>query len=201
MSTLTKKRMPPNRERIIDEALQLAQETGWSKVTVRAIAERLKYAPPVLYQHFENKDHLTMALLEKGFSELYAMLDAAEQSSENASEKLLAIGLGRFAFAHEKRALHSLMYSTNSPHWFKLKVADGMCQTRETIIKLLSEITGDSERSKELFTNFIAIVKGYTFFATELPTESACQRFFPNTEPKEALKRALNLFLQSIEAK
>jgi len=184
---------------IIDEALQLAQESGWSKVTVRAIAERLNYAPPVLYQHFENKDHLTITLLERGFNELHAMLDVAEKSSENPSQKLLALGLARFQFAHESRALHSLMYSTDSPHWFKSKVALGMCQTRESIIANLMAITGDRQKSQELFTHFVALIKGYTFFATELPAETACERFFYHTDPKIALERALTLFLQSIE--
>ncbi|MEM9052952.1 MAG: helix-turn-helix domain-containing protein, partial [Bacteroidota bacterium] len=66
MKNLITKRESATREGIIAEALSLASEEGWKKVTVRAIASRLGYQPPVLYQFFKNKDDLIRSILLEG---------------------------------------------------------------------------------------------------------------------------------------
>lgn len=187
------------REGIISEALNLAKEEGWKKVTVRAIAARLDYKPPVLYQFFDNKDHLIQTILENGFETLSTSLLEARMSQDNPEEKLLAMAKARFRFATEHAALHSLMFTTDNPAWFRKTVFSGMCQTREIVTSLIQEISGRADQCLDLVTNFISLIKGYTFFATELPADLAKSQFFGLKTPEEALAEAMTRFINSIQ--
>lgn len=105
----------------------------------------------------------------------------------------------RFRFAIEHAALHSLMFKTDSPNWFRETVFSGMCQTREIVTSLIQEISGREDECLDLITNFISLIKGYTFFATELPTELCKSHFFGTKSPEEALAEAMTRFINSIQ--
>lgn len=198
MKTLITKRESATREGIIAEALALAAEEGWKKVTVRAIASRLGYQPPVLYQFFKNKDDLIRSILLEGFEKLTETMTSAKESAGDAEQKLLEMTRARFRFAVDHAALHSLMFTTNNPTWFKETVFSGMCQNRENVASIIREISGRSDDCLDLVTNFISIIKGYTFFATELPPHLSATQFFGDQEPEEALAEAMKKFIKSI---
>jgi len=201
LNLITTKRPSPSREKIIAEAVSLAAAEGWKKVTVRAIASRLNYKPPVLYQFFDNKDHLIRTILESGFQTLKDLMEEAENRSDDPEEKLVNIALARFRFAKDHAALHSLMFTTDSPKWFRETVLTGMCQTRDIVSNLLKEISGRTDDCLDLITNFISIIKGYSFFATELPSEHSQKQFFGEKNPEEELRKAMIRFLKSIRSK
>jgi AcrR family transcriptional regulator len=52
----------PTRERILDIALQLFNEQGYDKTSLREIAERLGYTKAALYYHFERKEDILLEL-------------------------------------------------------------------------------------------------------------------------------------------
>lgn len=199
MKTTSTHRESATRESIISEAIDLAKEEGWKKVTVRAIAARLGYQPPLLYQFFDNKDHLIQTILENGFEKLVASLVEARTSQDDPEAKLLAIAKARFRFATEHAALHSLMFKTDTPTWFRETVFSGMCQTREVVTSLIQEISGREDECLDLVTNFISLIKGYTFFATELPPDLCRSHFFGIKKPEEALAEAMTRFINSIQ--
>ena len=198
MKTTTTHRESATRESILAEAIALAKEEGWKKVTVRAITDRLDYKPPVLYQFFDNKDHLIQTILESGFEVLSTSMKEARMSAEEPEEQLLAMAQARFRFATEHAALHSLMFTTDNPAWFKKTVFSGMCQNRDIVKTLLQDISGRNDDCLDLITNFISLIKGYTFFATELPVELAKSHFFGSQCPEVALAGAMTRFIKSI---
>lgn len=52
------------RQNIIQAAHELIQENGFNRLSLRAIAKRVQYAPASLYEYFENKDAIIDALCE-----------------------------------------------------------------------------------------------------------------------------------------
>lgn len=58
------------REKILIAARDLIRESGYQKLTIRAIADRIEYSPMVLYSHFPDKDAILTELAEDGFAEL-----------------------------------------------------------------------------------------------------------------------------------
>ena len=50
------------RERILDAALEVFATEGVEGVTMRALADAIKYTPPVIYAHFRDKDAIIQEL-------------------------------------------------------------------------------------------------------------------------------------------
>jgi len=70
------------KEKIIEESLQLLNESGLEGVTLRKLAKRLGVQAPALYWHFKNKEalvnELAEAILRNEFSE-FEQSDASEE--------------------------------------------------------------------------------------------------------------------------
>ncbi len=55
---------------ILDAARRIGLRDGWEAVTIRALAQELRYTPPVLYQHFRDKADILTQLAAEGLAEL-----------------------------------------------------------------------------------------------------------------------------------
>jgi len=188
-----------SQERIISEAIDLAKEDGWNKVTVRAIAGRLKYQPPVLYQFFKNKEELLQMIAARGFDLLTANMRDAADAEDLPEDKLLAFAMARFRFSVEEQCLQNLMFSTAHPCWHKEMIFSSMARTRNLVEGLIKNITKRQDDCSDLITNFIALTKGYTFFATELPAALSQDFFFGNSTAEDAFLSAMKHFINSIK--
>ena len=171
---------------------------GFRKTSMDDIARAAGMSRPALYQFFKNKDDLIRSILLEGFEKLSETMTSAKESAGDAEQKLLEMTRARFRFAVDHAALHSLMFTTNNPTWFKETVFSGMCQNRENVASIIREISGRTDECLDLVTNFISIIKGYTFFATELPPHLSASQFFGDQEPEEALAEAMKKFIKSI---
>ncbi|SFP03734.1 TetR/AcrR family transcriptional regulator [Actinomadura madurae] len=97
------------RRRLLDAARALATEHGgYDAVTVRAVASRVGYAAPVVYQYFSNKHDLLVAVVDTGFAELAERLGRAQ--CRNKTDMLLATAEEYWAFAMAEPYLYRLMH-------------------------------------------------------------------------------------------
>lgn len=102
------------RERILDAARELFAAEGYDAVTMRRLAERIEYTPPVIYQHFADKaalmreicvhDFRTMA---HAFNELAGVADPIERL-RRLGERYV-----EFALTHPNH--YRLMFMTPRP--------------------------------------------------------------------------------------
>jgi AcrR family transcriptional regulator len=99
--------MPPaeRREQLIDAALAVILEHGYSGVSIEAIARGAGVTRPVVYDHFPNLGRLLQALIER--EENYALEQLAqivpEVPGEGAPATLLSAGFKRFLVAVSSR--------------------------------------------------------------------------------------------------
>jgi AcrR family transcriptional regulator len=63
-------RVPLSRDRIIAEAIAVADENGIGALTMRRLADRLKVEPMSLYHHFANKDLIQDGMVDVVFAEI-----------------------------------------------------------------------------------------------------------------------------------
>ncbi len=96
---------------ILAAAREIAATEGWRSVTIRKIAERIEYSPPVLYEYFDSKDEILLELVRLGYAhQLEAVESAREASSGGPEEALLAMARAWCAFAFRSPDLYQVMY-------------------------------------------------------------------------------------------
>jgi AcrR family transcriptional regulator len=70
IETRAPQRAPLSRERVIVEAVALADENGIGMLTMRRLADRLHVEPMSLYHHVANKDEILDGMVDVVFSEI-----------------------------------------------------------------------------------------------------------------------------------
>lgn len=106
------------RERLLDAAIEIVAEQGGragstSSVTIRAVTKRAGVSPTAFYLHFESRDALLEAVIERGFTAFRAEMRAAVAAGEDAPSRLLGAGLAYLRFAEEQPALYAIIFG---PH-------------------------------------------------------------------------------------
>lgn len=94
------------RRAILDAAREIAAAEGWPAVTIRRVAEKIEYSPPVIYEHFNSKEQIVVELLREGFRAMLAGMRAARDAEKDPVAALLAIGRAYWAFAVAHPEMH-----------------------------------------------------------------------------------------------
>jgi len=194
------KREVANRHLILETAIKLGIEHGWQKLTVRKLASELQYAPPVLYQFFKNKEHLTKAIVEYGFDRLKTELQEAINSHSNPSDQILEFAKARYSFATENIALHALMFSPGLPEWHRQILSENIQITHHKVHGILKAISGRKDNCNDLVLNFICLIKGYTFFTTEILPSKHKKKIIGELNPSKAFEGAMIRFIKAIQS-
>jgi len=98
------------RQSILSAARQIAIEEGWQAVTTRKVAERIEYSQPTIYEYFDNKEAILMALLSQGFEQVLSAMRSAKAQHEQPEAQLLAMSRAYWAFAFRCPELYQVMH-------------------------------------------------------------------------------------------
>lgn len=98
------------RHGILAAARAIAARDGWQAVTIRKIAERIEYSPPVIYEHFTAKEEILAELMRQGYAEQRAAMEAARDAADGPVDALIAMARAYIAFAFRSPDLYQVMY-------------------------------------------------------------------------------------------
>ena len=98
------------RDGILSAAREIASAEGWRAVTIRRIAERVEYSPPVLYEYFDSKEDLLLELVRMGYAGQLRAIEEAKASSDDPEEALLAVARAYLRFSFGSPDLYQVMY-------------------------------------------------------------------------------------------
>ncbi len=98
------------RQSILSAARAIAAEEGWQAVTTRKVADRIEYSQPTIYEYFENKEAILLALLHHGYERLRQAMQHAAKGTEDPEERLLAISEAYWDFAFTSPELYQVMH-------------------------------------------------------------------------------------------
>ena len=104
---------PTLRDDILETALRLIEEKGVSAVTMREVAGALGYSATALYQHFESKEDLLLALKLQAGDLLTAAMEKARQEPTLLAQ-LQAMGAGYVHFGLENPTYYRLIFQDTS---------------------------------------------------------------------------------------
>lgn len=102
------------RTRILTAALEIYQEHGYEKTSIRAIADRIEYSPTTIYLYFKDKNDLLHAVHTEGFR-LMADHFAPIANIQDPFERLLEMGKYYLQFAFGNPTLYDLMFVQTAP--------------------------------------------------------------------------------------
>jgi AcrR family transcriptional regulator len=98
------------RQSILTAAREIAAEEGWQSVTTRKVAERIEYSQPTIYEYFENKEAMLLALLRSGYEQLVTVTQEAFTSTDDPEARLLAMTDAYWDFAFRSPELYQVMH-------------------------------------------------------------------------------------------
>lgn len=98
------------RDQILMAVREIVAEEGWHGLTMRKIAQRIRYSPPMIYEHFASKDAIHGALVLHGFQLLYRYLSTATAGLPKPERRLQAAIRAIRTFAWENPEYYQAMY-------------------------------------------------------------------------------------------
>ncbi|MGC5698847.1 WHG domain-containing protein [Pseudomonas sp. NFXW11] len=94
---------------LLEAAREMLEEVGPTKLSLRAVSERVGVSATASYHHYANRAELIGHLAAQGFRELARELIAKDAQSPG-SQRLRNATLAYFAFARSNPALYQLMF-------------------------------------------------------------------------------------------
>ena len=151
------------RQRIIDAAEQIAADKEWVAVTIRAIAGVIEYSPALIYEYFNNKDEILVALMRQGFGRLHTAFMEVVGAAKTPAAAVEGLGLVYWAFALESPTLYQLMhglrgvpFGTNeTPPEARACFQDLHAPIERLMAEAGQHETRDSEEQAELYWAFL----------------------------------------------
>ena len=177
------------RKSIMETALNIGISEGWNAVTVRKIAEKIDYTPPIVYEYFTNKQDLFNELAMSGHRELHKAYKLAMETEPDPEKIILQLSANHWDFAFEHNALYKLMVNYNTP-----MTNDEIIKDVEQIQDLFFKLTKERESAKELMFNWFCLVQGYIFNTIQ----TAIPLHLLKDSPKNLLIKAVERLINSI---
>lgn len=86
---------------IINAAEKIFIRTGFEKASMDEIASEAQFTRKTVYQYFMNKENLYVAVVARGFKQLYSYIQQEEKASQDGFQKLRHMGLAYYKFYTE----------------------------------------------------------------------------------------------------
>ena len=103
------------KENILEQALDLMNRHGFYGFSMRKLGSRLGVSAKTIYNYYQNKDELYLAILTRGFSELYDRFEKAFAIHADPMARLKQLGREYLEFGLEQANLYSLMFTWHVP--------------------------------------------------------------------------------------
>jgi AcrR family transcriptional regulator len=150
------------REEIIDVSKELLLKDGFSKISMRKIANRVNVTATSIYLHFENKDDLLLTLIEESIQNLNKALMEAMNPSLDPIQQLEELAGAYIKYALENPQEYEIIYMVR-PEEMPKYPKEKFQEVRQTY-ELLSGIIQNG-KDKELFEVDNPLISAYTLWA------------------------------------
>ena len=178
------------KQSILDAAREIAAKEGWQAVTIRKIANKIEYTPPIVYEYFENKEALFKELIYFGFHMMHKNIEKAKQSESDPKKLLINVSLVYWNFAHKNMDLFQLMFSLERP-----TPSEEMMNIFNLSENIFLELAKNNKKlSQELLMNWVCLNHGAISLLMQLPSPP---HFFKNN-PRELYVSIIQRFISSL---
>ncbi|MGF1646777.1 MAG: TetR/AcrR family transcriptional regulator [Kineosporiaceae bacterium] len=104
---------PERRQQLLSAARRVFVERGYHATAMGDIAERARVSKPVLYQHFEGKLDLYLALLDEQLAEMVRVVNSALASTAVNRDRVQAVMAAFFEFVDREEETFRLVFESD----------------------------------------------------------------------------------------
>lgn len=132
-------------QRIVVVAREIAERDGWAGVTIRRLADKIEYSPPVLYGHFpDGRDGIVNAVALAGFRDFTAAMQEASTGKQGAG-RLESFAEAYLAFASKHAATYEAMFSMRLSVAFAQESTPDELRDAFAVLAAVVRGTGDAD--------------------------------------------------------
>ncbi|NLC02764.1 MAG: TetR/AcrR family transcriptional regulator [Tissierellia bacterium] len=106
------------KQNILDKSLELINEDGYNNFTMRKLAKKLNMTATPIYQYYNNKDELYLAVLTQSFENLYEIILNAYDSGNNPMDRLKSVGREYIKFGIDNANAYNIMLVLDVPKFY-----------------------------------------------------------------------------------
>lgn len=177
------------KQKILDAAQNIAVREGWHAVTIRKIAEEIEYTPPIVYEHFENKEELIKEIVYSGFEILGKKFTQAREAETDSRKLIKALSMIHWDFAFENVELYQLMFSLERP-----APTEEMAVNMGIIKNAFLELIGEKESLHETLFSWMCLMNGAISVMMKFPHVFEQKGIVP----RELFSRVVNRFVDRL---
>ncbi len=148
------------KEKILKAARKIAVKNGWPAVSIRKIAKEIEYTPPVIYEHFKNKEAILAELEMIGFQILGKSINEARLKAPSPEAQLVHMSEAYWNFTFEHKELYEVMYNLEGVQSTPAR-SDSIRQSGHTVVELLEHLHTFPAEREGLFFNWWALSHGF----------------------------------------
>ena len=152
------------KQKILEAAKKIASKEGWHSLTIRKIADEIEYTPPIVYEHFENKEDLIHEIIYSGFDSLGEEFAIAHKSKTDPKILLKKLSMIHWDFAFSNVELYQLMFSLERP-----MPNEEMIQNIKLIEDTFLNLIDDKESLHEIIFSWMCLMNGAISFVIKCP--------------------------------
>jgi AcrR family transcriptional regulator len=139
------KKSEETRTRILEAALAVFCERGFSSATIREIAAQAQVAVGAAYYYFDSKDAIVMAFYERSQGEMTPRIEARLAESKTLDERLRGVIAQKFDYFRANRRLLGALSAHSDPHHPLSPFSEQTAPIREQDIALFERAVNESK--------------------------------------------------------
>lgn len=145
-----------SREKIMDVAHELFVQKGYQHVSMRQIANELKYSHGAIYYHFKNKADLFYAMVVQDFNMLNNVLQQIMNQNLPPEEKVKKILLGYIEFGLSHKSQYELMFLINDEE-VKSCIQQEPLESYGKFANAISSLSNQKTSIQDIWSIFLSI--------------------------------------------
>lgn len=105
------------RGRILDTALEIMIQEGFTNLSIRKLSSRLGVTPTTIYNYYKNKDELNLMIRLRGFEKLYQTLIKAAEEQIKLEDRIATLIRAYITFGMTYPGYYDIMFNLHTPKY------------------------------------------------------------------------------------
>jgi AcrR family transcriptional regulator len=165
------------REEILAATRHIAANEGWKAVSMRRLAQEIRYTAPIIYEHFHNKEALMLEIAREQYRLLDSCIEQVDKSGYSPRECVLQTSLAWAGFALDGPANYALITGQLPDFPWHPELREALFATMKPVRVAFERILPYNEDPTPVLNEWMALVHGFiqlrlSYLVADTPIET-----------------------------